>query len=138
MQDTNLNSLRDASSDVLAREAVKILMEHKGLDVRLYNVKEASPITDFYVNVTGRSHTQVFSLSDILKDKLAEREITPARVEGKRGDTWILVDYRDVIVNVFDKGSREFYNLDRLLPEGSSVDVTELEAEVDAKMMGRK
>ena len=114
MQDTNSNSLRDAASDVLAREAVKILLEHKGLDVRLYNVKEASPITDFYVNVTGRSHTQVFSLADILKDKLGERQIHPARVEGKRGDTWILVDYHDVIINVFDKGSREFYNLDKL------------------------
>ena len=120
-------------SFVLAKEAVKVLIERKGLDIKLFDVRENSPFTDFYINVTGRSSTHVASLSDNLADELLKRGVTYPRIEGKRGDSWILIDYRDVIVNVFDRQSREFYNLDRLLPLDGVVDISPLIKEVDDK-----
>ena len=125
------NSLAD--STVVARRAVALLIEKKALDVSMYEVGKEHPITDFYVNVTGRSLSHVGSLADELADKLSEEGIIPKSVEGHRGDGWILVDYGDVIVNVFDKASREFYNFDRLLPEGTEIDISDIVEEVDRK-----
>ena len=124
--------ISDAAS--LARRAVSILIEKKALDVRLYEVGEDNPLTDFYVNATGRSHTQVGALADELVDKLAECGVSPLRVEGRRGDSWILVDYGSVIVNVFDTESRQFYNLDRLMPENSIRDISDIVKEVDKRL----
>ena len=125
---SNLNSARD-----VARAAVAILIEKKAIDVRLFDVGSANPITDFYINATGRSHSQVASLADELRDKLFEMGVDAVRIEGKRGDPWILVDYGDVIINVFDRESREFYNLDRLIPAECGVDISDIISEVDKK-----
>ena len=125
--------LVDCDSSVLAREAVKILIEKKGIDIKLFDVREKSSITDFYVNVTGRSSSNVASLADDVDVKLSERGRSPLRTEGRRGNSWILVDFGDIIVNVFDRASRDFYSLDRHLPEDSQIDISDLVAEVDAK-----
>lgn len=130
----NTKDLINCDSGTLAREAVKILIEKKSLDVKLFDVREKSSITDYYINVTGRSMTQVASLADEVDAKLAERGVNSLRTEGKRGNGWILVDFGDVIINVFDKASREFYNLDRHFPEESQIDISDLIAEVDAKL----
>ena len=130
----NINvDLKSASSETLAREAVKILLEKKGLDVKLFYVKEFTSVTDYYVNVTGRSSTQVAALADDLADLISERGRDALRVEGRQGNAWILVDYGDVIVNVFDRQSREFYSFDRHLPAESAVDISDLVEEVDKK-----
>ena len=129
----NTKDLLNCDSHTLAREAVKILIEKKGIDVKLFDVRESSSVTDFYVNVTGRSSSQVSSLSDDVDVLLAQRGRAPLRTEGRRGNSWILVDFGDVIVNVFDRASRDFYSLDRHLPENSQLDISDLVAEVDAK-----
>ena len=130
----NIKDLLGCESGILAREAVKILIERKGLDVKLFDVREKSSVTDYYVNVTGRSSTNVAALADEVDVKLSERGRTPLRTEGRRGNNWILVDFGDVIVNVFDRASREFYNLDKHFPEESLLDISDLVAEVDAKL----
>ena len=127
-------TLCDADSVTLAEAAVAVLIEKKALDVRLYEVGEENPVTDYYVNVTGRSLTQVAALADEVAYKLSEQGREAIRIEGKRGNAWILVDYGDVIVNVFDKESREFYNLDRLMPEGTERDISGIIKQVDAKL----
>ena len=110
MQTNMAIDLTHASAETLAREAVKILLEKKGIDVKLYNVAETGAITDYYIVVTGRSLTHVASLADDLCMLISERGRNETRVEGKRGNSWILVDYLDVIVNIFDREAREFYN----------------------------
>ena len=125
--------LINVDSCTLAHEITKVLIEKKALDVRLYDVKDSAAITDYYVNVTGRSATHVASLSDDIDEIIGRRGRAALRIEGKRGNAWILVDYGDVIVNVFDRESRSFYDFDRLLPTESRVDISELVAEVDKK-----
>ena len=121
------------TANEIARAAVAVLIEKKGIAVKLYEVGEDNPLTDFYVNSTGRSASHVASLADDLVDKLSELGVNALRVEGKRGDGWVLVDYGNVIVNVFDRESRDFYNLDRLMPAESVRDITDIINEVDKK-----
>ena len=133
MENEMIKDLAGATSEQIAREAVKVLLEKKAKNVKLFFVKDYTSVTDYYVNATGRSSLNVMALADDVDRLLGERGCKPLRTEGKSGKAWILVDYGDVIVNVFDKESREFYNLDRHLPEGTEVDISDLVAEVDLK-----
>ena len=138
MQDVKTDELKNAPADVVATVLTKILIEKKGLDIRLYNVGEKNPITSYYLNATGRSLTHVASLADDLVYLAEQKGKDAIHVEGKRGAGWILVDFADVIVNIFDGPSREFYNFDRLLPSETQIDITPLVEEVDIKMQTAK
>lgn len=133
MENEKTTELKDVDSVLLAQEAVKVLLEKKAIDVKLFGVSEITSLTDYYVNATGRSSTQVSSLADDLAKMLGDRGRDPLRVEGRAGNAWILVDYGDVIVNIFDRPSREFYSFDRHLPAESEIDIAALVAEVDKK-----
>ena len=134
MENIKTDELKNVSSDVLSREIVKVLIEKKAIDVKLFDVKEGTGITDFYINATARSLTHVASLADDVCELISNRGRNELRMEGKRGNGWILVDYGDVIINIFDKESRTFYNFDRLLPAEGEKDISDLVAEVDANL----
>ena len=138
MENQKYDILNAADSTAIARAAVAILIEKRALDVRLYKVAENSAITDYYVNATGRSALNTSALSGYVTDGLSLRGVNEEHIEGKSSGAWILIDYRDVIVNIFDKESRDFYNFDRLMPEGAEVDISDIIAEVDEKLQGLK
>ena len=133
IQNIKNDTLSEADSLTLARAAVYVLVEKNALDIRLYEAGEGNSVTDYYVNATGRSSTNVASLADEVAYKLGLNGKDALRVEGRSGNAWILVDYGDVIVNIFDKPSREFYNFDRLLSEDGRIDISDVVAEVDKK-----
>ena len=123
--------LKNASSYDVACATVKQLLKMKGSDIKLFCVKDTSSVTDYYITVTGRSKTQVSALAEEVVYQLGLCGRDAARMEGKRGDSWILVDYIDVIVQVFDRESRAFYDFDRLLAEAELVDISRIEEELD-------
>lgn len=125
--------LINAESKTLAEEAAKLLIEKKAHGVTMFCVKDHTSITDYYVNATAKSSTHVNALADELADNLQSRGSAPLRVEGRSGKSWILVDFGNVIVNIFDAQTREFYNFDRFLPAECAVDITPLVKEVDKK-----
>jgi len=134
-----MNEIKDTrlcacSSRELAEFAAEVLIEKKAQDVRIYCVTDESSITDYYVNASGQSSRQAASLSDELSYKTGLSGRDPLRIEGRGGNNWLLVDYGDVIVNIFDKPSREFYNFDRLLPEEGRIDISNVVRRVDEKL----
>ena len=130
---TSTIKILDNDSKRLAGEAVMLLLEKLGKDVKLYDVRNTDAITDFYVVATAKSIAHVSSLADDLCERTSLLGRNASRVEGERGNSWILVDYLDVIVHIFDKQSREFYNFDRLMPTESMVDIKEYSDAVDKK-----
>ena len=133
MENSKNDILLNADSLTLAKAAAGVLIEKKALDVSVFAVYEESSVTDYYVNASGRSSTQVASLADEVVDKMSIGGRDALRVEGRSGKSWILVDFGDVIVNVFDRPSREFYNFDRLMPQNSRVDLTDVINAIDEK-----
>ena len=129
----NNNELRGADGKVLAEAAVKLLVEKLAQDVSMFDVAEHTSVTEFYVNATGRSHSHVSALADELADNFGLRGMSPYRIEGKKGNSWILVDFGSLIVNIFDSEGRGFYSFDRLLPSESKVNIDDLIKEVDDK-----
>ncbi len=133
MENEKNNSLVGCTSEALARAIAYVLIEKKARDVKVYNVSEDSSVTDFYVNATGTSGTNVASLADEVTYRIGLSGRDELRTEGRGENAWLLVDYGDVIVNVFDRPSREFYNLDRLFGEERAVDISDVIEAVNNK-----
>ena len=120
----------------LALLAVRALYGKQGFNVKLYHVEDATIITDYYVICTGRSTTHIKALADEACYRLELGGVHAAHVEGRETGTWILLDFGSVIVHVFSRDDRDYYNLERLLPEGTEVDITDFLAELDREAKG--
>ena len=104
--------------------AAKAISSKKGLDIQVIEISDISVIADYMVIATGNSSTHVKALADEVEYQLDKAGISVSHIEGHRSDTWILLDYVDVIVNVFSEEARQFYDLDRLWQDGKPVDLT--------------
>lgn len=100
--------------------AAKILDDKKGEDIKILEVKGLTSLGDYFVLATGSSSTHVNSLSDTVEEKMKETGIAIKHREGKDG--WILLDYGDVIVDIFDYESADFYDLGRLWSDAPQID----------------
>lgn len=125
------SDLSEADSLDIAKEAALTLLRKQAKELCLYQVKDTSVITDYYIIVTGRSSTHVKALSDELAEEMGKHKVPAARVEGRDGAAWILVDFGCVIAHIFDRQSREYYHLERLLRPEDALDTAELEAAAD-------
>ncbi len=109
----------------LAKAALNILQDKKGVDLKLFDVHETAPFTDYYVLCTGRSHTHMQALANALVDEMAKKGYEITSINGRGSDTWILVDFSFTIVHIFNRESREFYNIERLLSPEKELPVPE-------------
>ena len=107
-------STRDAAH-ALARHAAQIALSKKATDVLILHVGEISTMTDFFVIATAGSEPQVRAIAREIEDKIREeRADKPWHVEGLAAGTWVLMDYVDFVVHIFQPEAREFYMLERL------------------------
>lgn len=112
-----------------AQLAVKALDGKKGLNIMLIKVQDISSIADYFVIATGTSNTHVKALADEVEFKLDKDGISVSHVEGYRSDSWILLDYVDVVVHVFSEEAREYYGLERLWQDGEKIDISTIKGE---------
>lgn len=103
--------------------AVKALDEKKALELTAVKVDDLTIIADYFIMATATSSTHVRALADEVEDCIAKAGEEPDHIEG-RSTGWILLDYHDVVVHVFDKKSREFYQLERVWNDGEQVDLS--------------
>ncbi len=115
-----MNSLQEA------KEIAKILDARKGLDVKIIKISDISTLADYMVIATGSSSTHVKSLADYVEYEMDKQGVSVSHIEGHRSDTWILLDYVDVIVHVFSEESRQYYDLDRLWEDGEELDLSDV------------
>ena len=107
-------SLEGLSSEELAKAIYDLLDAKKGRDLKLLHVEKKTVIADYFVICTGNSGTQVKALADEVDYKTTLRGRAPTNVEGRDNVAWIILDYDNVIVHVFSREAREYYNLDKL------------------------
>lgn len=88
--------------------------EQKAQDITVLDMRGQTTLADYFVICTGTSATHIRSIADGVQDKLRERAKVRTRPEGEAGSFWVILDYGDVILHVFDAETREFYDLERL------------------------
>ncbi len=96
-----------------AYEIKKILESKKAVDMNILHVQDKSVIADYFVIATGTSSTHVKALSDEVESELKKVNIMPLGHEGKISNSWVLLDYGDVIVHIFSKEARDFYDIEK-------------------------
>ena len=114
-------TLDGATSKELAEAIYEILDNKKAKDLKILHVENKTVIADYFVLCTGNSSTQVKSLADEVEYKTTLRGRAPTNVEGRGNVSWIVADYDNVIVHIFSREAREFYNLDKLYNETTEV-----------------
>ena len=103
--------------------ALHAAAEKKALDVVVLDLREIATFTDFFVITTGANERQVQAISDEVYESLKRSGSAAARVEGYKTAEWILLDYGDFIVHVFEQKARRFYDLERLWRESKRVEL---------------
>ncbi len=105
---------------------VKAGDDKKAFDIKVIDVKDLSSVADYFVIMSGSSTRQVVGIGEEIEYQMTKTGINPLSKEGYRTGTWVLLDYGDIVVHVFQKDEREFYDLEKLWKDGKSVDIEDL------------
>ncbi|MEA2024560.1 MAG: ribosome silencing factor [Actinomycetota bacterium] len=119
-------------AETAARAAAEAIIDKKGNDVALLDVSDLLVITDVFVIGTGTSNRHVRSLADDVEQRLRELGERPVRREGADYGRWVLLDYGDFVIHLFDAETREFYDLERLWADAPRVEFAEPAATSEA------
>ena len=114
-------------SQDMARIAYEALDNKKGEDIQIIEIKDISVIADYLIIANGTNTSQVQALADNVEESLSKQGYEPRAIEGIRNSSWILMDYNDIIVHVFSKEDRLFYDLERIWRDGKNVKIEDLE-----------
>jgi ribosome-associated protein len=104
------------------REAVAAAEDRKAVELRVLHLEKVSDFTDYFLICSGTSERQVQAIADAVQEKMREERVRPLHVEGYNRGQWVLLDYGDFVVHIFQEEPRRFYSLERLW--GDAPDVT--------------
>ncbi|MDD6395693.1 MAG: ribosome silencing factor [Firmicutes bacterium] len=107
----------------MALQCAKILIDKLAKDLSVIYVREVTSLADYFVIATGGSSTHVKALADEVEFKLKQDGIAPDHIEGHGSNSWIVMDYNNVVVHVFSEEAREFYDLERLWKDGEKLEL---------------
>lgn len=105
----------------IAVEARELLLSKKGLDVRIYDVRSLSPVTDFNVIASGVTPPQIKAMVGAVQKGLKTAGVTFCRRSGDSEDGWVVLDFLDVVIHVFQRELREYYAVEDLWAEAPRV-----------------
>lgn len=100
-------------SELLARKIVELAASKKAEEITLLDLHKLTSITDFFIICTGNSDVQVKAISDAIVEGM-KSEVKPWHIEGRENLRWVLLDFVDVVVHIFHREERDFYQLERL------------------------
>lgn len=114
-------------SKLFAEKIADLIFNKKGYDVRLIDLRSLSTFADFFVICSADSDTQVKAIADEIDKSLRDEGIKCWHKEGYMALSWVLLDYVDVIVHVFKREAREFYNIEKLWGDAPTIEIIDPE-----------
>lgn len=115
------------TSNAMAKLAIEALEEKKAEEIKVIDISEVSVIADYFIIAGGTNRSQIQALADNVDEKLGRAGHPSKQVEGYDTANWILMDFGDVIVHIFDKENRLLYDLERIWRDGKQVDIESLQ-----------
>ena len=116
-------------SKEMARIAWNALNDKKGEDIKIIDITGISVLADYFIIANGTNDSQVNALVDNVEEELHKAGYPLKQREGRASGSWVLLDFGDIIVHVFDKENRLFYDLERIWRDGKFLEAEDLEAE---------
>ena len=114
------------TSKELAKLACDALDDKKALEIKVINSENVSTLADYFIIASGTNHNQVQAMADNVDETLGRAGYEPKQIEGYQNANWILMDYRDIVIHIFDEENRLFYDLERIWRDGTVVEVEDL------------
>ena len=114
------------TSKELAKLACDALDDKKTLEIKVINIENVSTLADYFIIASGTNHNQVQAMADNVDETLGRAGYEPKQIEGYQNANWILMDYRDIVIHIFDEENRLFYDLERIWRDGTVVEVEDL------------
>ena len=118
--------MADNNSREMAKIAVHALSEKKAEDIQVIDIHEISTIADYFIIANGTNPSQLAAMKDQVEEELYKAGFKECQIEGNQKSTWILMDFSDIIVHVFSKEDRLFYDLERVWRDGKAINADEL------------
>ena len=112
-----------STEKMMAQIACKAIDDKKGQDIKIIDIHNVSVIADYFVIASGTNSNQVQAIVDNVEEQLGRAGFEAKQIEGNRNSSWILMDYGDVIVHVFDEENRLFYDLERIWRDGKVLEM---------------
>lgn len=113
-------------SRLMAKLACKALDDKKGEDIKVIDISQISVLADYFIIANGTNDSQVRALVEAVEEELDKAGFEVKQREGYGLGNWVLLDFGNIIVHVFDKENRLFYDLERIWRDGKTVEVSEL------------
>ena len=113
------------NSKEMTKLVITALEDKKAEDIHVIDISEVSVLADYFIIADGNNRNQVQAMIDNVEETLGKAGYTPKQIEGYQNANWVLMDYSDIIVHVFDKENRLFYDLERIWRDGKTVSVDE-------------
>lgn len=111
----------DQRAKDIVKTACDALSEKKASDISVIDISGVSVVADCFIIASGENVRQTNALCDFVEEKLGKAGFEMRAIEGKASGSWILMDYNDVIIHIFDKENRLFYDIERIWKDGRKI-----------------
>ncbi len=115
----------------MAKITIEALEDKKAEDIKVIDISQVSVLADYFIIANGSNRSQIQALSDAVEEKLGGAGYPLRQIEGYDNASWVLLDFGDIIIHIFDRENRLFYDLERIWCDGKSMDAREFKAEND-------
>jgi ribosome-associated protein len=113
------------NSQEIAKKIAQLMLDKKALDILLLDVRSITTLTDFFIICTSESDPQTRAISNHIEDELTANGIKPWHIEGYEHLEWVLLDYVNIVAQVFSRDAREYYDFERLWADAKITKIKE-------------
>ena len=110
----------------LTKLVIDALEDKKAADIRVIDISDVSVLADYFIIANGTNRNQIQAMSDAVEEKMGKAGYPVKQVEGYNNASWILLDFGDIIVHLFDQKERLLYDLERIWRDGKQIDTSEI------------
>ncbi|MCH5254244.1 MAG: ribosome silencing factor [Lachnospiraceae bacterium] len=114
------------TSKEMTKLAINALEDKKAEDIKVIDISHISTIADYFIIANGTNKSQIQTMTDNVAEVLGKAGHPEKHIEGYQNANWILMDFQDIIVHIFDKENRLFYDLERIWRDGVEIPVENL------------
>ena len=119
--------MNNSKSKDMLKTAIEALQDKKAEDIRVIDISNVTIISDYFIIAHGNNANQLQAIVDNVTEKMHKAGFEEPKIEGYNNASWILLDYNDVVIHIFSKEDRLFYNLERIWKDGKEVDLNSID-----------
>ena len=109
----------------IAKKITELMLDKKAFDIKVIYVNKLTSLTDVFIICSSDSAPQSRAITNHIKDELVKLKLKPWHTEGYENSRWVLIDYINIVIHIFDKEMRDYYNFERLWADGKIVSITD-------------